>query len=93
VSINDDSKRLGQIKDGQPLRVSLCSEKIIFFRFFLRYKGYHIQGRMGESTNTLDANGVIVEKSTYSSYHPNIIQSKSGEGDLIRAHSKWPGTS
>ncbi len=35
---------------------------------------------MGESTNTLDANGVIVEKSTYSSYHTNIIQSKSGEG-------------
>jgi hypothetical protein len=45
---------------------------------------------MGESTNTLDANGVIVEKSTYSSYHTNNIQSKSGEGDLIRAHSEWP---
>ncbi|CAF1047793.1 unnamed protein product [Rotaria magnacalcarata] len=47
VSINDGSKRLDQIKDGQPLR---C---------------YHIQGKLGESTNTLDANGVIVEKSTF----------------------------
>ncbi|CAF1153492.1 unnamed protein product [Adineta steineri] len=47
VSINDESKRLEQIKDGQPLR---C---------------YHIQGKMGESTDTLDANGVVVEKSTY----------------------------
>jgi tRNA U55 pseudouridine synthase TruB len=50
VSINDQSKRLEQIKDGQPLR---C---------------YRIQGKMGESTDTLDANGVIVEKSTYSLY-------------------------
>ncbi|CAF4977960.1 unnamed protein product [Rotaria sp. Silwood1] len=56
VSINDASKRLEQIKDGQPLR---C---------------YHIQGKMGESTNTLDANGVIVEKSTYKHINRSKIE-------------------
>jgi tRNA U55 pseudouridine synthase TruB len=35
---------------------------------------YHIQGRMGQSTNTLDANGVIVEKSTYKHVNRSKIE-------------------
>ncbi|CAF0891985.1 unnamed protein product [Adineta ricciae] len=56
VSINDNSKLLEQIQNGQPLR---C---------------YHVQGRLGESTNTLDANGVIVEKSTYKHVNRSKIE-------------------
>ncbi|CAF0829380.1 unnamed protein product [Didymodactylos carnosus] len=47
LAINDNSRKLKDIEDGQPIR------------------SYLLKGKFGESTDTLDANGVIVEKSRY----------------------------